>query len=71
MKNYVDLIKTCSNLLKFYLTNSINLNAEFPIVMRVYFYFNKRLFLFSICLFFETLGKDMQEIAEVIQLLGY
>ena len=36
VKNDIDLIKACSNLLTFYLTNSMNLNAEFPTLLRVY-----------------------------------
>ena len=36
MKNYMDLIKVCSNLLTFSLTNSMNFIAESQTFMRAY-----------------------------------
>ena len=37
VKNNIDLIETCSNLLTSYLTKSMSLNPEFPTLMRLYF----------------------------------
>ena len=34
VKNDIDMFKTCSNLLSFYLTNSMNFNAEIKTLMR-------------------------------------